>query len=161
MSYVRTPSGGSHHVPQTAPLYREDTLGCGPDISPDTEDRKCDHTASSLARRKVWEGEEETPLNVLFLANQKPKHIHDIWQEKTADPHIWEAESRECLAFVFTINDWNDSLIIKIDLWLYNVQRWAADIIANTKLRCKYLQSGPTQAASQDKDSFIVPAHRL
>lgn len=56
LTCVRTLEGSVTYVPQTAPLYRADTLGYGPDISSDTEDRKCDHMASSLAHRKVWAG---------------------------------------------------------------------------------------------------------
>lgn len=45
-----------NHLPQTVLLYRVDTWGYGPDISQDTEDRMCDHTASSPAHRTVWMG---------------------------------------------------------------------------------------------------------
>lgn len=41
------------HLPQTYPLYKGDTLGYGPDISPNTEDRKCAHTVLSLVHRTV------------------------------------------------------------------------------------------------------------
>lgn len=50
---------GIHLVPQTALLYRVDTWGCGLDTAPDTEDRRCDRTALSLAHRIVWMGDTQ------------------------------------------------------------------------------------------------------
>lgn len=110
-----------HHIPQKALLYIEDTLGCGPDISPDTEDRRCDRTASSLAHRTIWVGNINRNICKLFNIYQSRYWLPLLPCTPTWCNHLLAHNHCMFLAqVVSTARGWR-ICASKLSKWLVNV----------------------------------------
>lgn len=79
----------TQRVPQTTLLCTVDTWGCGPGISPGTEDRKCARMALLPAHRITWTG--DTPKSQEHV-NELIFQIVFLWLAWNSTRRIWQAD---------------------------------------------------------------------